>query len=44
MGHWNTKEGILELLFRLVKVPSVTGTRGELRMEEEISTILKEMN
>ena len=43
MGHWNTKEGILELLFRLVKVPSVTGTRGELRMEDEISAILKEM-
>lgn len=43
MGHWNTKEGIMELLYRLVKVPSVTGTRGELRMEDEISAILKEM-
>ncbi len=43
MAHWNTKEGILELLYRLVKVPSVTGTRGELRMEDEISAILREM-
>lgn len=43
MRHWNTKEGILELLYRLVKVPSVTGTRGELRMEEEIAAILMEM-
>ena len=43
MDHWNTKEGILELIYRLVKVPSVTGTRGELRMEEELAEILKEM-
>jgi arginine utilization protein RocB len=43
MHHWNSKEGILELLYRLVKVPSVTGTRGELRMEEEIAAILEEM-
>lgn len=43
MRHWNTKEGILELLYRVVKVPSVTGTRGELRMEDEIAAILMEM-
>ena len=43
MGHWNTKEGILELIYRLVKVPSVTGTRGELRMGDEITAIFKEM-
>lgn len=41
--HWNTKERILELLFRLVKVPSVTGTRGELRMGEEIISIMEEI-
>ena len=43
MGHRNTKEGILELIYSLVKVPSVTGTRGELRMEEELAVILREM-
>ena len=43
MGHWNTREGILDLLLRLVRVPSVTGTRGELRMEEEIVSILMEL-
>lgn len=42
-GHWNTKEGILDLLLRLVRVPSVTGTRGELRMEEEIVSLLMEL-
>ncbi len=42
-GHWNTKEGILDLLLRLVRVPSVTGTRGELRMAEEIISILMEL-
>lgn len=43
-GHWNTKEGILNLLLRLVRVPSVTGTRGELRMEDEIVSILMELS
>lgn len=43
IGHWNTKEGILDILLRLVRVPSVTGTRGELRMEEEIVSILMEL-
>lgn len=42
-AHWNNREDILKLLKRLVKVPSISGTKGENEMAEEIIAILKEI-
>ncbi|MGB8954089.1 MAG: hypothetical protein WCC10_01830, partial [Tumebacillaceae bacterium] len=35
-GKWATKEGLLDLLCDLVRVPSVTGTEAEVTVAQEV--------
>jgi arginine utilization protein RocB len=39
--HWNQPDVIRSLICRLVEVPSITGTNGEVRMAESIVEIIK---
>ncbi|WP_051348706.1 M20/M25/M40 family metallo-hydrolase [Peribacillus kribbensis] len=43
MKHWNHEEGILQLIKRLVKVPSISGSSQEIDMADEILAILREI-
>ncbi len=42
-SHWNQPEKIEKLIKRLVKIPSVTGSIGEIKFAEALIEIIKEM-
>ncbi|WP_110926145.1 M20/M25/M40 family metallo-hydrolase [Bacillus massiliglaciei] len=41
--HWNTSEAIVELVKRLVRIPSISGTLEEKDMADELTAILMEI-
>lgn len=41
--HWNNRKDLESIVKRLVRIPSVSGTLGEMRMAEELVEILGEI-
>lgn len=41
--HWNNRKDLERIVKRLVRIPSVSGTLGEMRMAEELVEILGEI-